>query len=78
MLNKEPPRLREVVVKAEFVELCDLLKLENLTQSGGEAKFVISEGRVRVNGEVETRKRKKVRPGDVVDYAGTALRLTPG
>jgi ribosome-associated protein len=57
------------------VELCNLLKLESLTQSGGEAKFVIAEGHVRVNGEVETRKRKKVRAGDVVEYAGQALRL---
>lgn len=67
--------MREVTVEAEFVELCNLLKLESLTQSGGEAKFVIAEGHVRVNGEVETRKRKKVRAGDVVEYAGQALRL---
>jgi ribosome-associated protein len=67
--------MREVVVEAEFVELCNLLKLESLAQSGGEAKFVIAEGRVLVNGEIETRKRKKVRAGDVVEYAGQTLRL---
>jgi ribosome-associated protein len=75
MTNKESARTREVVIKTEIVDLCDLLKFENLAQSGGEAKFVIAEGRVRVNGEVETRKRKKLRAGDVVEYAGQTLRL---
>ena len=75
MLNKESPRLREVAIRTEVVDLCDLLKFENLTQSGGEAKFVIAEGRVRVNGEVETRKRKKLRAGDVIEYSGQTLRL---
>jgi ribosome-associated protein len=59
----------------EFVALCDLLKVENLAQSGGEAKFLIAEGRVRVNGEIETRKRKKLRANDVVNYAGQTLKL---
>lgn len=67
--------MREVAIKTEIVDLCDLLKFENLAQSGGEAKFVIAEGRVRVNGEIETRKRKKLRVGDVVEYAGHTLRL---
>ena len=67
--------MREVVLDGEVVALCDLLKAENLAQSGGEAKFVIAEGRVRVNGEVETRKRKKLRANDVVNYAGQTLKL---
>ena len=75
MSNKESPRMRDVTMKTEIVDLCDLLKFENLAQSGGEAKFVIAEGRVRVNGEVEIRKRKKLRAGDVVDFAGQTLRL---
>ena len=75
MSNKEAPRMRDVAMKTEIVDLCDLLKFEHLAQSGGEAKFVIAEGRVRVNGDVETRKRKKLRAGDVVDFAGQTLRL---
>lgn len=70
--------VREVVVCGEYVELCDLLKFENLTQSGGEAKVVIAEGLVSVNGEPETRKRKKLRPGDVVTFKGQTLRLVGG
>lgn len=76
MANNEFPRTRDVVIKKEVVELCDLLKFENLAQSGGEAKVVIAQGRVRVNGETETRKRKKLHAGDVVEYAGQTLRLT--
>ena len=75
MINKETPHMREVTVVTEVVELCDLLKVENLTQSGGEAKCAIAEGRVRVNGQTETRKRKKLRAGDVIEYAGQTLRL---
>jgi ribosome-associated protein len=75
MANNKSLRMRDVVIKTEVVELCDLLKFENLAQSGGEAKSVIAEGRVRVNGETETRKRKKLRAGDVVEYAGQTLRL---
>jgi len=75
MTNQAHQTCRAVTLKAEVVELCDLLKFENLAQSGGEAKFFIAEGRVRVNGEVETRKRKKLHAGDVVEYAGQALRL---
>lgn len=76
MANKTNQPEREVVVRGENVELCDLLKFENLTQSGGEAKTVIAEGLVTVNGEPETRKRKKLRPGDVVAFKGQTLRLT--
>lgn len=46
-----------------YVELCDLLKLEGWCESGAQAKIVISEGSVKVNGETETRKRRKVIAG---------------
>ena len=57
------------------IELYKILKLEGLVQSGGEAKHVIAEGRVTLNGEVETRKRKKIRSGDRIEFAGTLLRI---
>lgn len=78
MANQAKQSEREVAVRSEYVELCDLLKFENLAQSGGEAKVVIAEGLVTVNGEPETRKRKKLRPGDVVTFKGRTLRLVGG
>ncbi|MCF1427195.1 MAG: RNA-binding S4 domain-containing protein [Shewanella sp.] len=59
----------------EFIELYKLLKAEGLTESGGEAKHVIGEGRVLVNGEVETHKRKKLVEGDTVQFQGVNLRV---
>ena len=64
------------ILKSEYIELCQLLKLENLAQSGGEAKFFISEGLVKLNGEVETRKRKKVIAGDVVEFEGAVINVS--
>lgn len=57
-----------IEIKAEPTELYKILKFENLVSGGGEAKQVISEGYVYLNGEVETRKRKKVYAGDVLYF----------
>ena len=54
----------------EFVELKNLLKLMQLCESGGIAMTVISEGRVKVDGNVELRKRCKIRKGQVVEFEG--------
>ncbi len=54
----------------EFIELNNLLKVMGLCDSGGIAKTVIAEGRVRVNGNVELRKRYKVRKGQLVEFEG--------
>lgn len=51
----------------EFIELIKLLKLLHIAQSGGHAKIMVEEGEVKLNGEVEFRKRAKLRPGDVVE-----------
>ena len=55
-------------IKGEFIELCNLLKVMNLCQSGGEAKQMIAGGIVKVNGIVETRKKCKIRVGSKVEY----------
>ena len=55
-------------LESEFVELYKILKFEGLSESGGHAKQAIADGLVQVNGEVETRKRKKIRPGDQIDF----------
>lgn len=59
----------------EFIELYKLLKAEALVEGGGEAKHVIGEGMVLVNGEVETRKRKKLVVGDQVEFQGVSLKV---
>lgn len=58
--------MRKVLLNKEPVELFKLLKFEGLTQSGGEAKMMIEQEMVYVNGEIETRKRKKIVAGDVI------------
>jgi len=69
---------RDVVLNQEPVELYKILKFENLVMSGGEAKHLIAEGLVTVNGEVETRKRKKIFAGDVVEFQGEQMHLVVG
>ena len=59
---------RPVKVREVPIELCQFLKFGGLTESGGEAKQVINEGLVLVNGVVETQKRKKLQAGDRVGY----------
>lgn len=70
--------MREVHINREPVELYKILKFEGLVESGGEAKAVIEQGLVGVNGAVETRKRKQIVAGDVITYAGQTLRIVLG
>ena len=67
-----------VIVKAEPIELCQLLKFAGLADNGGAAKAYISEGRVLLNGVVETQKRKKVMGGDRVTFADQTLLVKVG
>ncbi len=54
----------------EHVALCDLMKLAGFCHSGGMAKSIIADGHVSVDGEVELRKRCKIRPGQIVEFDG--------
>ncbi|MFT4712836.1 MAG: ribosome-associated protein [Candidatus Azotimanducaceae bacterium] len=67
--------MNQVVINREPVELYKVLKFEGLVGSGGEAKFVIDSGLVQLNGQVETRKRKKVVSGDVIEFNETRMTL---
>ena len=58
-----------------FIELCDLLKVVNLCESGGAAKHVIAEGAVKVDGNQELRKRAKIKAGQVVQYDGQQIQV---
>ena len=63
-VTKKQEHVEEIPITTEFIKLQDLLKLANLVGTGGEAKIVIQNGDVSVNGEVCTMRGKKIRPGD--------------
>ena len=67
--------MQQVTINTPFIELFKLIKRENYAASGGEAKFLISEGMVTVNGVVETRKRKKIGVGDIVSCHGETMEV---
>ena len=57
-----------IKIHTEFIKLQDLLKFANAVETGGDAKLIIQEGRVTVNGEVCTMRGKKLYPGDKVNF----------
>lgn len=65
--------MAEFSITGEYIELDKLLKAAKLCGTGGEARLAISEGLVTVDGEAESRLRRKVRPGMTVQYDGTLL-----
>ena len=67
--------MRAVEISSEPVELYKILKFEGMVGTGGEAKMVISEGLVLVNGKVETRKRKKIVAGDTIEFDQEKIRI---
>ena len=67
--------MRDVEITKEPVELYKILKFEGILSSGGEAKAAIAEGLVMVNGEVETRKRKKIVAGDIIEFGDEKIRI---
>jgi ribosome-associated protein len=64
----ETVAMKNIEIYAEPIALYQILKLEALVSSGGEAKVAIDNGRVLVNGEVETRRRKKIIAGDMIEF----------
>ena len=66
---------KETATPVEFIKLQDALKYANLVYSGGEAKALIQEGEVKVNGEVCTMRGKKLRPGDKFEFMGNVCLL---
>ena len=69
---------KEVVIEGTEIELNQFLKLARAVGTGGEGKFLIQQGAVRVNGEVETRRGRKLRVGDVVCLAGRGMYQVKG
>ncbi len=65
----------EVQIRDEFIKLGQVLKLAGLVESGVDAKIVIQNGEVKVNGEVDTRRGKKLVAGDVVSFNGNEFKI---
>jgi len=62
-------------ISNEPIELYKVLKIEGMVSSGGAAKIEVAEGKVLVNGAVETRKRKKIVAGDVIEYESEKIHI---
>ena len=67
--------MTESKLRDEFIKLGQALKAANLVQDGVEAKFVIQDGLVTVNGEVDTRRGRKLYDGDVISYQGEEVKI---
>lgn len=65
----------EIKIDTEFIKLDSLLKYANIVETGGIAKLLIQNGEVLLNGEIETRRGKKVYPGDTVDVRGEIIEV---
>lgn len=63
-------------ITGEYIHLIQLIKALNWVEHGGEAQAAVSAGLVKVNGAVDYRKRRKVRPGDVVEFSGKTVQIS--
>jgi ribosome-associated protein len=68
---------REIAIRGEMIRLGQLLKLADLVDSGGEARDLLEEEEVFVNGERETRRGRQLHAGDVVTLTDTVLQIVP-
>ncbi len=66
----------EIAIRTDTIRLSQFLKLANVVQDGVEAKFRILDGEVMVNGEIETRRGRKLRAGDLVEIQGETFEVT--
>ena len=62
--------MTKITIRDEFIKLGQAMKLAGAVESGAEAKDVITDGQVTVNGEVDLRRGRKLYPGDVFSYRG--------
>lgn len=67
--------MNQIKIKDEYIKLGQALKLAGLAVSGVEAKIVIQEGQVLVNGEPELQRGKKLHPGDVISFQGEEVQI---
>ena len=62
-------------LKEDYIKLGQAVKAAGMTDSGVEAKYEIQDGLVKVNGEIETRRGKKLSAGDIVEYKGKTIKI---
>ena len=67
--------METIIIKDDFIKLGQALKLAGMVGSGVDAKIVIQEGQVKVNGEVDTRRGRKLVEGDMVTFNGESFRI---
>ena len=67
--------MRETKIETDFIKLDQFLKFENIAGTGGEAKNMIMDGLVKVNGNTEKARGKKLRKGDVIEVFGEEIKL---
>lgn len=67
--------MEEIRIRDEFIKLGQALKLAGLADSGLEAKLMIQDGQVKVNGETEYQRGKKLHPGDIFSYDGQDMKI---
>jgi ribosome-associated protein len=65
----------EFKLEGDFIPMIQLLKATGLVDTGGEAQIVVTEGEVKYNGEVDYRKRLKVRKDDIVEFRGNKIKI---
>lgn len=70
--------MEKITIKDDFIKLGQALKLAGLVESGVDAKFVIQDGLVKVNGQVEIQRGKKLHEGDIFEYEGNQVKITKG
>ncbi len=68
--------MNQITIRDEFIKLGQALKLAGIAQSGVDAKYMIEEGNVKVNGETETRRGKKLYDGDAVEAEGKSFTVS--
>lgn len=67
--------MEKIKIETEFIRLDAFLKLSGMVDTGGQAKFLVQDGKVSVNGEACTMRGKKLRPGDVIEFAGKQFQV---
>ncbi len=68
--------MENIQIRDEFIKLGQAMKLAGLVEDGVEAKLVIQNGEVKVNGEIDTRRGKKLYDGDIFSYDGREVKVT--
>lgn len=67
--------MENIKLKSEFIKLGQAIKAANLVEDGVEAKYAIQDGLVKVNGEVDIRRGRKLYEGDIVTFEGTDIKI---